>query len=242
MRLSEGTVAIGLLAAFALWLFVGLPFYYLPLRDGIAAPIAATTASPNWAIALLGFFGGSMATWLVGRVHEYAMRPIVAVRLVEHRGCYVTTSRGSPPTHQARFLRLLIENEGRSPIKGCTGYITRITKTANNVVQDVQQEVLQLCWSASGGVTARGIPIETFFHMDVASLDLVPGPRILNLGVGWLPNHLAPLLLGTGTFELEIKVAAENARPLDRTVRFVFDLNRTISHLISTDTSNERNP
>jgi hypothetical protein len=38
-----------------------------------------------------------------------------------------------------------------------------------------------------------------------------------------MPNHLANLLGAAATFELEIKVAAENAAPVNRVVRSGFD-------------------
>lgn len=88
----------------------------------------------------------------------------------------------------------------------------------------MQQEVLELEWSSGGGTSPRGIPRGAFFYMNVASLDLVQnGPPVLRLSVGWMPNHLAHLFGAAATFELELKIAAENAAPLDRIVRFEFD-------------------
>jgi hypothetical protein len=88
----------------------------------------------------------------------------------------------------------------------------------------VQQEVLELEWSGVGGTNPRSIPRGAFFYMDVASLDLVRGgPPVLQPRVGWMPNHLAHLFQGAATFELSVKIAAENAAPVDRIVRFEFD-------------------
>src|SRR5262249_41072093 len=131
-------------------------------KHHIAVQTAGGSSSMNWIIPTLTFLGGSMATWLAGRAFEYVTRPVITAQLVQGRGCYVTTRRGNPPTHDARFLRLLVENSGHSPIKNCSSYVVRIAKTANNQIDDVQQEVLELNWSHSDA-TPRSIPRGTFF-------------------------------------------------------------------------------
>jgi len=177
--------------------------------------------SANWIAVLIGFLGGSVFSSILGGIYAWLSRPILSVRLVRGKGCYVTTSRGNPPTHQARFLRLLIENVGLSAVKGCAGYIVSIRKTASGISQPVEQEVVELAWTGSSG--PRDIPRGAFFYLGLASLDLTLPNRMLGLVVNWMPNHLAPLLADTGTFELEIIVAAENAKPVRRTIRFEFD-------------------
>jgi hypothetical protein len=217
-RISEDEVLLGFVIAVSVWLFVGLPLLYSPDTTGTAM------ASPSLLTLLIGFFGGSVASWILGTIFNWCKRPIISARLVQGKGCYVTTSRGNPRTHDARFLRLLVENTGRSSIQNCKGYITSITRIVNGNRSPVQQEVLELEWSSGGAASARSIPQGAFFYMNIASLELVqPGPFVLLLAVGWTPNHLAHLLQGAATFELEIKIAAENAAPLDRIVRFEFD-------------------
>jgi hypothetical protein len=205
-----------------LWLFVGLPFVYLPIKfssEPLELSVTMTTWLPLLSL-LIGLLGGSLMAYLLGQAVAHFRRPIIDASLVRRKGCYVTTSLGNPPTHEARFLRLLIENKGKTAIHGCTGYITGIViKSANN--QEVQEEVLKLKWS-HGDASPRNIPIGTFFHMDIASLVLTAGNHVLWLGVESMPSHLAPLLLTAGTFELQIKIAAENAQPLDRKVAFEF--------------------
>jgi hypothetical protein len=181
-------------------------------------------AIPSWLSILLGFLGGSVTSLFLGRLFTWWERPISSVRLVQGMGCYVTTSRGNPPTHEARFLRLLIENTGRSSIKNCKGYVTGITRIVNGERLPVQQEVLELTWASGGANDPRTIPHGAFFYMNVASLDLMQsGPPILQLTVSWLPNHLLNLFGAAATFELNIKVASENAAAVDRIVRFEFD-------------------
>lgn len=212
-------IVLGSLIIFTFWLFAFLPVYYPPPH-----PIGIAMTLPPSVNILIGFLGGSVTSWILGSIYTWRNRPIISVRLVPDKGCYVTTSRGNPPTHDARYLRLLVENTGRSSIESCKGYITSITRIVDGNRSPVQQEVLELGWSGGGGISPRSIPRGAFFYMDVASLDLVQGgPPVLQLAVGWMPNHLAHLFQVAATFELAVKIAAENAAPVDRTVRFEFD-------------------
>jgi hypothetical protein len=138
---SEDIIVLGFLSAFTLWTYVVLPLHY---SWSGSSHHSSAMSSMNWVIPVVSFLGGSMATHLVKSAFDYVMRPVISARLVDHRGCYVTTSRGNPPTHNARFLRLLIENSGRSSIRNCSGYVTSITRIENGIPLPVQQEVLEL--------------------------------------------------------------------------------------------------
>jgi hypothetical protein len=121
-------------------------------------------------------------------------------------------------------LRLLIENQGLSTAHNCKGYITDVTQIVNGNRPPPQQEVLELEWSSGGAAEPRSIPRGAFFYMNVASLDLVQqGPPVLRFAVLWTPNRFAHLFGPAATFELQIKIAADNAAPIDRLVRFEFD-------------------
>jgi hypothetical protein len=84
------------------------------------------------------------------------------------------------------------------------------------------RQIITCYWRKAhyGGRYPRG----AFFHMDVATLELLPnGQRLLRL------SHLMPTtLLGffddKATYEFEILVAADNARPCRRVlVKFAYD-------------------
>lgn len=225
-KVSEGTVALGLLTLFAMWLFIGLPFLYLPVK--ISCENGCTAMLSVNAGFLLSFLGGSVTAYFIGLVHAYYKRPILRVRLEPGRGCYITTSRGNPATHEARFLRLLVENVGKSSIQGCAPYLINIAKVANGTATNVQQEVIALQWSAGGSGQFRTIPRDAFFYVDVASLDFAPNnPSVLAIPLAWSPNHFAALLQTAGTFELTIKIAGENVKPYDKKVTFDFDPTNT---------------
>jgi hypothetical protein len=217
-RVSEDELVFGSVVLFAAWYLIGLPLLYIP---EMVSSREQEMQSTNWAPILFSFLGGSAFTYLINKVAEWWFRPIIRVRFVQG-GCYVNTARGNPPTHRARFLRLRVENTGRSVIKGCVGYIVCITKAVNNTSSPDEQEVLELNWSHVGK-TPRDIPQGAFFYLDIASLDLIAPNNVLWLTVDSMPNHLAYLLSGAGTFDLNIKVAAENATPVNRKIHFGFD-------------------
>jgi hypothetical protein len=217
---SEDVIVLGFLSTMFLWTYIGVPLVY---SWGDLTNQGAAMQSTNWLPLLVSFLGGSMASFGIKALIDWWNRPIISARLVDRKGCYVTTSRNNPPTHQARFLRLLIQNEGFSSIKDCTGYVTSITRIVNGFRLPVQQEVLALTWSSGGDDGARSVPRGAFFYLNVASLDLLPAASDLNLCVAWWPNHFVGLLATAATFELQIKIAADNAAPVDRIVRFDFN-------------------
>jgi hypothetical protein len=137
----EDVIVLGFLSAMSLWTYMGIPLVY---AWGNPADQSAAMRPTNWPTLLVVFLGGSLTTLVVRALFDWLMRPIIRARLINGRGCYVTTSRGNPATHQARFLRLLIENDGYSSIKDCQGYITSITRIVNGSHFPVQREVLEL--------------------------------------------------------------------------------------------------
>lgn len=180
---------------------------------------------PTWVGLLVGFLGGSVSSWGLGLIRSWWMRPILSVRILENKGCYVTTSRGNPPTHQAKFLRLRVENVGRSSVQSCTGYVTCIRKQGLAADVHSEEEVLELNW-AHGSAAARNIPPGVYFYLDVASLDVVPtGPPRLLPGVKMIPNHLIGIFSTDGDFEFHVKIAAENTSMPKRIVRFGYRQN-----------------
>jgi hypothetical protein len=176
----------------------------------------------GWVQVLIGFAGGSVTATLINWAVAHCRRPIIRARLVPNIGCYVETGRGNPETHRAKFLRLQVGNTGQSLLTSCSGYITRITKRQNGQTLNDEREVLELGWSHQD-TTPRDIPRNTFFYMDIAALErFAPANNTLLLAAR-LPNHLAGLLNGRASFELEILIAAGNAKPVSRSVRFDFD-------------------
>jgi hypothetical protein len=170
---------------------------------------------------IMGFAGGAVVATAINAVVGWLNRPIIMARIVEGAGCYVKTSRGNPPSHDAMFLRLQIKNRGKSSVIGCAAYVTRITRKQPGTKIDDAQEVLTLHWANSSEASVD-IPRGAFFYLDVASLDCVPGHSVLGIGAD-LPNNIAGIFGTPGQFDLQILIAASNAKPVQRRVVFGYD-------------------
>jgi hypothetical protein len=177
----------------------------------------------TWLAVLIGFAGGSVVASLTNYGVSCFRRPVISARLEDSKGCYVTTDVGDPPTHKAKYLRLLIENTGLSSIKDCSGYINQVTKSHEGTTIDSKQEVLMLGWSHSP-TPARNIPHGAFFYMDVVALHALPQGNILH--VSNLPNTLSGFFDNKAKYELSIVIAADNAKPSFRTASFDYDPKR----------------
>jgi hypothetical protein len=183
-------------------------------------------------VALLAFAGGSlMAAVISAFVKHFIFHPVISVRLDEKSGSYGSVTllhldnQGRPAgsSHQARYLRLRVENTGLSTIKDCGGYITKLTKRTAKGQVFPHEETLDLGW-AHKNTNARDIPRGAFFHMDVATLELSPaGQRKLGLS-HFFPTTLIGFFDEKATYEFEILIAADNARPCHRVmVKFAYD-------------------
>jgi hypothetical protein len=181
-------------------------------------------------IALLAFAGGSlMATSLSAFVTHLLFHPVISVRLDERKGSYGIVPLykpgldGSPAfSHDARFLRLHIENTGYSSVKACSGYITKLTKHTDKGQDIPTEEILDLGWAHHGHSNTRDIPRGAFFHMDVATLHLYPTVP-WELVPPYLPTNLKDFFKDKGTYVLDVLVAADNTRPRTISVQFAYD-------------------
>jgi hypothetical protein len=185
----------------------------------------------NWVALLIAFVGGSLMATVISAFAKYCLfHPVISVRLDEKRGSYGAMEvlyldpqqKPTGASFQARYLRLHVENTGFSSIKDCSGYITKITKHIPGTQSVSEQEVVVLAW-AHKDTEARDIPRGAFFHLDVASLYLLPTGRVLQVAHR-TPTSLAPLFSGgKATYEFEILIAADNARPRRVRVKFDYD-------------------
>ena len=196
----------------------------------------------DWTALLIAFVGGSLMTAVISAFVKHCIfHPVISVRLDNESGSYGTTvvyqvlqqpeqlgGHQLGPVqlltggHQARYLRLHVENTGLSSIKDCSGHITKITKRVRGTPSQAPLDVVDLGWVNKNKMTTD-IPRGAFFHMDVVTLhltDLLPPERKLTIPQG-VPTHLLPFFSDKATYEFEIFIAADNARP--RRVRVKFD-------------------
>jgi hypothetical protein len=184
------------------------------------------SASSGIVPLLVSFVGGSFATYLIQAFVSWRKRPIIVAKFVERSGCYAETRRGNNPAapHKATFLRLIIENVGKSKLEDCTAYITRISKRVGNLPAVLApREVITLKWSHGLG-GGRDIPRNAFFFLDVISLEQpAGGARHLALSTDGTPNTQLEILNGAGHFEFTVLVAAGNAKAEPKRIEFRFD-------------------
>jgi hypothetical protein len=183
---------------------------------------AASAADWWWVVPLMSFIGGSVAAWgLQFVVTNWINYPIISVRLDEKKGSTgevtVTSFNNLGDVieqHQAKFIRLYVENTGRATIKECSGYITKLTRTEPGAHETkVEGEVIDLGWAHQGHSSSRDIPSTAFFHLDVATLHLLPSGKTLTTPRG-LPSttSLRDFFKPKATYELEVQIFADNAR------------------------------
>jgi hypothetical protein len=122
-----------------------------------------TIMATNWIALLLAAATGGLAATLISAFAKYCIfHPVISVRLDAKKGSYVKTwfflpseakavvnslldlAGPVPGASEVRYLRLHVENTGRSTIKSCSGYITQMTKRASGIESISKQEVVAL--------------------------------------------------------------------------------------------------
>jgi hypothetical protein len=150
-------------------------------------------------VAVIAFAGGSLSAALVGAFARACIfHPVISVRLDQERGSYVTTTVVSSTTTGGRQAQLSLRNTGLSSIKGCSGYITKMTKRVGGRQGVSEEEVLELSWSHKKDADPRDIPPGAFFHMDVVALHLRQTGRVMHLR--HFPNSLQNFFTEPGTY------------------------------------------
>jgi hypothetical protein len=180
----------------------------------------------DWTAVLIGFVGGSLTAAVISAfVKHWIFHPVISVRLDERKGSYggiPFVSSDGQKHHDARYLRLHVENTGLSSIKGCSGHITEITKHIWGTRTPAQSDVIDVGWVNKHKSTID-IPRGAFFHMDVATLHLLLEGRKLEVAATQVPTHLLNFFSDKATYEFEMLIVAENARPRRVQIKFDYD-------------------
>jgi hypothetical protein len=180
-------------------------------------------------VAILAFAGGSLSAAAIGAFVKHCIfHPVISVCLDRKKGCtgQVPLYIGTQYSHEARYLRLRIENTGLSSIKDCCGLITGLTKHTADKGQTVPpQEVFYLGWAHNPESRMRDIPRGAYFYMDIVTLELLsPERRKLRFSTPFPTTLIDFFHDAKATYEFKILVAADNAKPQrDITVTFDYD-------------------
>lgn len=171
---------------------------------------------PVWT-AVIAFAGGSLMSTLVAAFARHCIfHPVISVCLNTKKGCYGPTpligidSTGKAVHTEVKYFRLYVENTGLASIKSCSGYITKLSKRVGGQVINAPPGIIELGWSNKPGVP-RDIPRGAFFYIDIVTLN----GTALGLSAPF-PTTLLNFFDDKGSYEFEILIAAENARPVRR--------------------------
>jgi hypothetical protein len=196
---------------------------------------------PVWT-AVIAFAGGSLMSTLVSAFASHCIfHPVISVCLNTKKGCYGPTpllgvdGAGREVRSEVKYFRLYVENTGLSSIKSCSGYITKLKKRVGGQVIHAPPEIIELGWAHKPDAP-RDIPRGAFFYIDIVSLY----GTVLRLSHRF-PTTLLNFFDDKGSYEFEILVAAENARPV-RKIQVKFDHDPQSDELQFTPVDRERLP
>lgn len=190
-----------------------------------------------WAYLAPLLAAGVLLPFAARAIHKFWIRPIIRVQLDDEADCHQRTplvsKQDGKVAGQVMYLRLRIQNRGRTTIKDCFGNLVRMTVwDGGGKAFDFAREVIPLGWAQYPGSKQRNIPREEKYYLDVATLLLSDDRRHNSLcwPLCWpdsLPTNmsefLASLPTGKATYLFEIRVNSDNARPRSVPVQFVFD-------------------
>lgn len=166
-------------------------------------------------------------------IHKFWIRPIIRVQLDGEADCHERTPLVSKQDQkvvaQVMYLRLRVQNRGRTTIKDCFGNLVRTTVwDGGGKVFDFTREIHSRGWAHHPDSKQRNIPREERYYLDIATLLLSDDRRHNRL---WWPDPLPTSMIefldslptGKATYLFEIRVNADNVRPRSVPVQFVFD-------------------
>jgi hypothetical protein len=137
--------------------------------------------------------------------------------------------------NRVKYFRLLIKNVGWTTIRDCNGQLVRVTRrVAGAKPAYFDTDRYELGWANYAESGTRDIMRGQSFHMDVATLVLLPGNRSRLVFGGWgrpgMPNTLHEFLesvQGKATYTYDLLIGADNARPRIVPVEVEFDPEQT---------------
>jgi hypothetical protein len=125
-------------------------------------------------------------------IHRFWVRPIIQVRLDHQADCHGRTPlvslQDGKVVAQVMYLRLRIQNRGRTTIKDCLGNWVRIRVWSGGKVFDFAHEVISRGWAHHPESKQRNIPRGEAYYLDVATLLLSEDKKHNRLG-GPIPSR-----------------------------------------------------
>jgi hypothetical protein len=169
---------------------------------------------------LVAVLGGLFALMLQ-QARDWLLGPRLKVTWDRRAGgCVVDTDQGNPSTHEptgkGRYLRLRIDNDGRSTARNVCVSIVKITRRIPGSGEDsFDEEVMDLTYpfgTPTGRVTRADLPPKThrFINLCHTIVELDGGHRF-DFDVWPIPIRLIPKYQkSVAHFDVELMIAADN--------------------------------
>lgn len=133
----------------------------------------------GWVVGVLS------SSTALGLYVKHWSRPIISARLQLKRGSYGPVTRieldgqGKPTgaTHEAKYLRVQVENTGLTTIKDCSGHVVRLTKFVGKKKVRGPYENFGRGWSHNPSSEKYDIARGAAHTLDIATLVLRPGGK-----------------------------------------------------------------
>jgi hypothetical protein len=198
------------------------------------------TTETVWITGLTGGLAGALLTLFGQALWRWWNRPILEIVFRDEPGCIVPVegwlldkstltplknSLGNTRRGKFRYLRLKIENRGKTFAKNVSVCVTQITyRAAGTGEQTFEEEVFELGLAPTAGnrfvfnLAAGGHRFVDFVHTlldDENNLELV-----FDFGEG--AHRLASLNLGSGNYVVKVFASAENAESITRDLHWSY--------------------
>jgi hypothetical protein len=203
----------------------------------LAAEYPKTFAAITGAISV----GGILAA-----IWRYWRRPIINARLGKNEGSHgmvnLSNAQGQI-IRPVKYFRLRIRNVGMTTLKECGAHLIRITRRVVGKQPAIfDTDTYQFGWANYSQSDTRNIPSFGSFHIDIATLDLLPNSRSRFVfgGLGrTMPNTLAHFFKshpGKARYTIDLLITADNARSREVPVEVLFDPAQTSLRYIELNT------
>ena len=181
---------------------------------------ASTPAFPL--ASILGFVAGFLSAVFAEPIRQWLYRPKLSLEFLHNDHFVTTTDEGSPPTHQAKYVRVRASNLSARAAKGCRAYLVGLQRRGPGGAWEATEycDCLQLAWSARPGAShdALDLAAGTPFFIDVVST------RQPSQAFAWsamfTPYRVQHLFRTPGTYLFTILVTGDNVKPAKLSVSF----------------------
>jgi hypothetical protein len=177
------------------------------------------------ATVLISALAGALATLLSQTLREWWKRPILTILFDESvEGCRIETNSMESKQPFAWYVRLKIQNRGRSTAKDVSVSVINLKfKAQDGGTISFGEEVLDLKLSSRKNQTVFRLAARAHHYIDLVHAVKIPNGVAYLIDFAWTPERLNLLGFRQGTYSAEVFVAADNAESVNRTISWTWD-------------------